>query len=74
MDAVHQYREILLDVSVNVIVLGMLGFFLVLIISGNPWGVTPRLIEATVIALFVIPIVGLGAVTALVAARFHGGR
>lgn len=74
MDAIARYREALLDVTINVIVLGMLAFFLVLIVSSGPWGPMPPLLEATVVGLHVVPIVGLGAVTALAAVRLHDGH
>jgi len=55
-------RETLLDLTVNVIPIGILVFFLLLMLIADPWGRDPFAVAVSV-GLMLIPIVSLGILT-----------
>ena len=59
-------RETLLDITVNVVPLFILGFFIALFLLTSPWGSQP-FYEAISIGLTLIPLVLLGLLTYIAA-------
>jgi hypothetical protein len=55
-------RETLLDLTVNIIPLGIIGFFLVLFLIKDPWG-WDGLTNIIMIGLHIVPFVSLAALT-----------
>ncbi len=61
-------RETLLDITVNVIPLGMLTFFLVLFLALSPWG-GGSLAGLISLGLIVVPLVSLALLTYIAARK-----
>ena len=52
-------KDTLLDITVNIVPLLILGFFLLFFILVAPWGVTLSLVSAMQILLIVVPFIAL---------------
>lgn len=63
-------KETLLDLSVNVIPLGIMAFFLILFVGFGAWGGS-MLIEVVSWGLVVVPFVGLAVLTYLAARKIE---
>ncbi|WP_266076186.1 DUF6684 family protein [Haladaptatus caseinilyticus] len=60
-------RETLLDITVNVVPLGILAFFFAVFLAFSPWSDGSSLVGLISLALVVIPFVGLAVLTYLTA-------
>lgn len=56
-------KDTLLDITVNVIPLLILGFFLLLFAVVAPWGITLSLVSVLQILLLVVPFIALAILT-----------
>ena len=64
-------KDTLLDITVNVIPLLILGFFLLLFTFVAPWGMTLTLVSIMQILLIVVPFVALAVLTYEAAKRIE---
>lgn len=65
-------KDTLLDITVNVVPLLMLGFFLLLFAVVAPWGVTLSLVSIMQILLIVVPFLALAVLTYEAAKHIEG--
>lgn len=64
-------KEVLLDISVNIIPLFILGAFLVLFVAITPWGIGFSLGSILQISLIGLPFVGLALLTYIAAKKIE---
>lgn len=67
-------REVLIDVSVNLIPIAILAAFFVLFVAVAPWGLGFTLTTAIQLALIVAPLVGVAVITYLAVTKIGGER
>ncbi|WP_435152930.1 DUF6684 family protein [Haladaptatus sp. DFWS20] len=60
-------RETLLDITVNVVPLGIMAFFFVLFLAFSPWSSGSSLVGLISLGLVVVPFIGLALLTYLAA-------
>lgn len=74
MKSVIFEKDTLLDITVNLIPLGILAFFIGVFLVFNPWGGTPTLARAIQMAIVVSMFIGLAYLTYEAAVRIEGGE